>query len=86
MSWVFMVSVVVLLIAAGLIELRAVRMGDERQHHAPGYALVLGGVVVIGIGIAAAASDQVATALVASAAGLVCVALGTTRHKEAAAH
>lgn len=86
MSWVFMVSIAVLLTAVVLIEYRAIRAGDERRHHAPGYALVLGGLVVIGIGIAAAVSEQVTVALLASLAGLGAVALGATRHKEAAAH
>lgn len=86
MSWVFMVSIAVLLLAIVLIEFRAVRMGDERRHHAPGYALVMGGLIVIGIGIAAAVSEQGAVALLASVAGLLFVALGATRHSEAAAH
>ena len=86
MSWVFMVSIAVLLAAVVLIEYRAIRAGDERRHHAPGYALVLGGLVVIGIGIAAAVTEQVTVALLASLAGLGAVALGATRHKEAAAH
>lgn len=86
MSWVFMVSIVVLLLAIVLIEFRAVRMGDERAHHAPGYALVMGGLVVIGIGIAAAVSGQAAIALLLSSAGLLSVALGATRHREAIAH
>jgi hypothetical protein len=86
MSWVFMVSIAVLLAAVVLIEYRAIRTGDERRHHAPGYALVLGGLVVIGIGIAAAVTGQVTVALLASLAGLGAVALGATRHKEAAAH
>ena len=86
MSWVFMVSIAVLLAAVVLIEYRAIRAGDERRHHAPGYALVLGGLVVISIGIAAAVTEQVTVALLASLAGLGAVALGATRHKEAAAH
>ncbi len=86
MSWVFIVSVVVLLTAIVLIEYRAIRAGDERTHHAPGYAFVLGGLIVIAIGIAAAVSDQVAVALLASLAGLSSVVLGVTRGKEAATH
>jgi hypothetical protein len=86
MSWVFMASIVVLIAAIVLIEIRAIRAGDERRHHAPGYALVMGGLIVIGIGIAAAASEQVAIALLASLAGLGVVALGATRHTEATAH
>lgn len=86
MSWVFMVSVVALLAAIVLIEYRAIRAGDERRHHAPGYAYVMGGLVVIGVGIAAAVSEQVAIALLASTAGLAAVILGATRVKEATAH
>lgn len=86
MSWVFMVSIAILLAAVVLIEARAVRTGDERQHHAPGYALVMGGLIVIAVGIAAAVSEQVVIALIASSAGLLAVVLGATRHTEAAAH
>ena len=86
MSWVLLVSVAVLLAAIVLIEVRAVRMGDERRHHAPGYALVLGGLIVIGIGIAGAVSEHPAIALLASLAGLLFVVLGATRHREAIAH
>jgi len=86
MSWVFVVSVAVLLAAVVLVEVRAVRTGDERWHHAPGYALVMGGLIAIGIGIAAAMSEQSTIALLASSAGLVSVVLGATRQKEAAAH
>jgi len=78
MSWVFMVLIAILLLAVLLIEFRAIREGDEREHHAPGYALVMGGVVMIGIGIAGAMSDQAAMALLASAAGLILVVLGAT--------
>ena len=86
MSWVFMVSIAILLVAIVLIELRAIRMGDERKHHAPGYALVMGGLVAIGLGIAAAMSEQEALALLASSAGLLLVVRGATRHREAIAH
>jgi hypothetical protein len=86
MSWVFVVSVAVLLAAVVLVEVRAVRTGDERWHHAPGYALVMGGLIAIGVGIAAAMSEQSTIALLASSAGLVSVVLGATRQKEAAAH
>ena len=86
MSWFFVVSIAVLLVAIVLIEIRAIRMGDERVHHAPGYALVMGGLIVIGLGIAAAASEQVAVALLASSAGLLSVVLGATRNGEVTAH
>lgn len=86
MSWVFMASLAVLLAAIVLIEYRAIRTGDERRHHAPGYALVMGGLVMIGIGIAAAVSEQAAPALLASCAGLGAVAIGAVRGTEAAAH
>jgi small-conductance mechanosensitive channel len=86
MSWVFMLSIVVLLAAIVLVEVRAIRIGDEREHHAPGYAFVMGGLIVIGFGIAAAVSEHVAIALLASSAGLLSVVLGATRHREATAH
>jgi hypothetical protein len=86
MSLVLIASIVFLLIAVVIIELRAVREGDERQHHAPGYAMVLGGLVLIGFGMAAAISNADGFALVLSGAGLASVALGTTRHKERPAH
>jgi uncharacterized membrane protein len=86
MSWVFVVSIAILLLAIVLIEFRAIREGDERKHHAPGYALVLGGLVMIGIGIAAAMTDQATIALLTSTAGLISVAFGVTRHTEATAH
>ena len=86
MSWVFMVTIAILLAAVVLIEYRAVREGDERDHHAPGYQLVLGGLILIAIGIAAAARDGGVMALAVSSAGLMAVALGATRHKEATAH
>lgn len=81
MSWVFVLCIGVLVAAIVLIELRAVRAGDERRHHAPGYALVMGGLIVIGIGIAAAVSGQVAIALLTSSAGLGAVVLGATRRR-----
>jgi hypothetical protein len=86
MSWVFMVSIVVLLAAILLIEYRAIRAGDERRHHAPGYTLVMGGLVMIGIGIAAASSEQAAVALLASCVGLGAVVFGAARGTEATAH
>lgn len=86
MSWVFMVSLAVLLAAIVLIEYRAIRAGDERRHHAPGYALVMGGLVMIGIGIAAAVSEQAALALLTSCAGLGAVVIGAARGTEATAH
>lgn len=86
MSWVFMMSIAVLLAAILLIEYRAIRAGDERRHHAPGYMLVLGGLVMISIGIAAASSEQAAIALLASCAGLAVVVIGAARGTEATAH
>lgn len=86
MSWDFIVSIVFLLAAIVLIEVRAVRAGDERRRHAPGYVFVLGGLVLLGFGIAAAVTGEEAFALLLSAAGLACVAFGATRPIEAAAH
>ena len=81
MSWVLILSVVILLAAVVLIEFRAIREGDERRRHAPGYALVMGGLVMIGIGIAAALTDEGPIAVLVSLAGLMSVALATTQHK-----
>jgi hypothetical protein len=81
MSWVLTLSVVILLAAVVLIEFRAIREGDERRRHAPGYALVMGGLVMIGIGIAAALTDEGPIAVLVSLAGLAAVALATTQHK-----
>ena len=80
MSWVLLVTMAILLAAVVLIEIRAIREGDERRRHAPGYALTLVGLVAIAIGIAEAISDQGPVALVLASAGLVTVALGATRH------
>jgi hypothetical protein len=81
MSWVLILSVVILLAAVVLIEFRAIREGDERRRHAPGYALVMGGLVMIGIGIAAALTDEGPIAVLVSLAGFMAVALATTQHK-----
>jgi hypothetical protein len=81
MSWVLILSVVILLAAVVLIEFRAIREGDERRRHAPGYALVMGGLVMIAIGIAAALTDEGPIAVLVSLAGLLAVALATTQHK-----
>jgi hypothetical protein len=80
MSWMLLVTMAIFLAAVVLIEARAIREGDERRRHAPGYALTLVGLVAIAIGIAAAISDQGLVALVLASAGLVTVALGATRH------
>jgi hypothetical protein len=85
MSWVLVVSMAILAAAVVLIEIRAVREGDERRRHAPGYALVMGGLIIIGLGIAAALTEAGASALLVSMAGLAVVALGATRHREVVA-
>jgi hypothetical protein len=86
MSWVLVVSLTLLAAAVVLVELRAIRQGDERRHAAPGFVLITCGVFMLAIGIAAAIGDDSMIALVASVAGLATVALGTVRHREAAAH
>lgn len=86
MSWVFVVSIALLIAAVVLIEVRAVRAGDERRHHAPGYGLVLGGLILIGVGIAAAMSEQAVISLLAAPGGLLLVVLGTARQRQAVAH
>jgi hypothetical protein len=80
MSWVLMVTMAILLAAVVLIEIRAIREGDERRRHAPGYSLVMVGLVVIAISIAAAITEQGLMALLLAGSGLVAVALGATRH------
>jgi len=84
MSWVFAVSLLILLAAVVVIEIRAVRAGDERRRHAPGYALVMGGLILIGLGMAAALTETGVPALVVSSAGLVAIVLGSMRHRETA--
>jgi len=84
MSLVFMVSIAILVAAVVLIEVRAVRAGDERRRHAPGYALVMGGLIMIGVGMAGALTEEGVPALLMSLAGLVAVVLGATRHEQAA--
>ena len=86
MSWVLMVTVAIFLAAAVLIEIRAVREGDERRRHAPGYALTLIGLVAIAMGIATAIGEESVMALLLAAGGLVAVALGATRHDVVAVH
>jgi len=86
MSWVFLLSIALLLAAIVVIEFRALREGDERLHHAPGYAFVMGGLVFLGFGVAAAAIDQSAIALLCSSGGLIAVLLGASHHHEAATH
>ena len=86
MPWVLLTSVALLLAAIVMIELRAIREGDERRHHAPGYALVMGGLVLIALGIAAAVSESNIAALALSLFGLLVVARGSTRHGGQTAH
>lgn len=84
MSWILLVTITFLLAAILLIELRAVHAGDERQHHAPGYVLVLGGLVAIASGIAMALTDEALFALLFSTLGFIAVGLGTIRGYEPA--
>ena len=77
---------VILAAAVVLIEIRAVRAGDEGRHHAPGYSLVMGGLIILGLGLAAALTESGALAVLVSMAGLAVVALGAMRHQEVVAH
>ena len=86
MSLVLMATTAILLAAIVLIEFRAVREGDERRHHAPGYAAALGGLVLIGVGIALAIVEAAVLALVVSLAGLGAVAFGASRHHPSPVH
>ncbi len=83
MSWVLIASLVVLVAAIVLIEYRAIRIGDERRSHAPGYSTVLIGLALIGAGVAGAATGWHETALLTSAFGLALVAVGALQHREA---
>jgi hypothetical protein len=86
MSWVFIVAVISLVVAVVFVEYRAIRTGDERGHPAPGHDLVMIGLIAIGVGIAAAATEHTLVALAALAAGLAAVIVGALRHAEATAH
>jgi hypothetical protein len=84
MTWVFILSMATLAAAIIIIEIRAVREDESRQH-APGFALVMGGLVMIALGIAASIESTGASPLLASFAGLATVTFGATRHRETAA-
>jgi hypothetical protein len=84
MSPVLMMSMVILLAAIVLIEVRAIREGDERRYRAPGYALVMGGLVLLSLGVAAALTDEEVAPLLLSVAGFAAVALGSARHRDVA--
>lgn len=86
MSWILIVTMAILLAAIVLIEIRAIREGDERRRHAPGYWLVMVGLIMIGVGIAAALTEDDVLALLLAAAGLGSVTLGATRHDVVAVH
>lgn len=86
MSMLLIGSLAVLLVAIVMVELRAAHAGDERRHHEVGYWAVIGGVAMIAMGIAAAASDHMVFTLLLSTMGLISVALGGARHREAAIH
>jgi hypothetical protein len=86
MSSILVVALALLAIAVVLIELRALREGDERERTAPGFALVTCGVFMLALGVAAAVAGDEPLALIASLAGLATVALGATRHRQVTAH
>jgi hypothetical protein len=79
MSPILLVTIGALLAAIVLIEFRAVRAGDERRHHATGYAYVLIGLVAIVSAIAMALTHEALLALVLAVVGFVAVAFGSTR-------
>ena len=81
-----MTTLIIFTVAVVLIELRALREGDERRHTAPGFVLVTIGVFMLAIGIAAAIAADETIALATASAGLVAVALGASAHRHAAAH
>jgi uncharacterized membrane protein YhaH (DUF805 family) len=79
MTWILLLTIIFLLAAVVLIELRAVHAGDERRHHAPGYGFVLGGLVALATAIGLALMDETALALLLSTLGLIAVGVGTLR-------
>ena len=83
MSWVLIASLVVLVAAIVLVEYRAIRVGDERRSHAPGYSTVLIGLALISVGVAGAATGGYGMALLSSAFGLAIVTVGALQHREA---
>lgn len=86
MSWILVATLIIFTVAVVLIELRAVREGDERRHTAPGFVLVTIGVFMLALGVAAAIAEDEMIALATVSAGLVAVALGATSRGPAAAH
>ena len=77
MTWILLLTITFMLAAIVLIELRAVRAGDEREHHAPGYAYVLIGLVALSSAIGMALMDQTLFAMLLSTVGLMSVGVGT---------
>lgn len=86
MSWVLVVSLVLFAVALVLIEVRAIRAGDERQHAAPGFLSVTCGVFLLALGVAAAIAGDETVALATSAIGLAAVALGASAQRGAHSH
>jgi hypothetical protein len=86
MSWVLVVALVLFAIALVLVEVRAVRTGDEREHAAPGFLAVTCGVFLLAIGVAAAIAGDETVALATSAIGLAAVALGASSQHGVPSH
>lgn len=86
MSWIMVVSLAIFGLALVLIEVRAVRTGDERQHAGPGFVSITCGVILLALGLAAAIAGHETIALASSAIGLAAVALGASARHGVSAH
>jgi hypothetical protein len=86
MSWILIVSLAIFGLALVLIEVRAIRTGDERQHAAPGFLAVTCGVILLALGIGAAIAGDETIALATSAIGLAAVTLGVSARRRVPSH
>jgi hypothetical protein len=86
MSWILIVSLAIFGLALVLIEVRAIRTGDERQQAGPGFLSVTCGVILLALGVAAAIAGDETIALATSAVGLAAVAVGASARRRVPSH
>jgi hypothetical protein len=86
MSWILIVSLVIFGLALVLIEVRAIRTGDERQHAAPGFLAVTCGVILLALGVGAAIAGDETIALATSVVGLAAVTIGVSARRRVPSH
>jgi hypothetical protein len=86
MSWILIVTLAIFGLALVLIEVRAIRTGDERQHAAPGFLAVTCGVILLALGVAAAIAGDETIALATSVVGLTAVTLGVATRRRVPSH